>query len=152
MSGKYKNVAYYPGCALEGTGHAYNRSTKELGKALGLKLTDLEIWLTAHNAIPTMRIVEGFRSLALQRQGARGDASFNACRETCRELVYHRNLVCLDPAHPDTARRLRLGAMVARHLALFIGGKLEVAGLGEFCCASRPLRSQEANTQPAEIA
>ena len=33
MSGKYKNVAYYPGCALEGTGHAYNRSTKELGKA-----------------------------------------------------------------------------------------------------------------------
>jgi hypothetical protein len=152
MSGKYKNVAYYPGCALEGTGHAYNRSTKELGKALGLKLTDLEIWLTAHNAIPTMRIVEGFRSLALQRRGARGDASFNACRETCRELVYHRNLVCLDPAHPDTARRLRLGAMVARHLALFIGGKLEVAGLGEFCCASRPLRSQEANTQPAEIA
>jgi hypothetical protein len=152
MSGKYKNVAYYPGCALEGTGHAYNRSTKELGKALGLKLTDLEIWLTAHNAIPTMRIVEGFRSLALQRRGARGDASFNACRETCRELVYHRNLVCLDPAHPDTARRLRLGAMVARHLALFVGGKLEAAGLGEFCCASRPLRSHEPNMQPAEIA
>jgi len=48
--------------------------------------------------------------------------------------------------------KLRLGAMVARHLALFIGGKLEVAGLGEFCCASRPLRSQEANAQPAEIA
>jgi hypothetical protein len=112
----------------------------------------LEIWLTAHDAIPTMRTVEGFRLLALQRQGARGEASFNACRETCRELVYHRNLVCLDPAHPDTARRLRLGAMVARHLALFIGGKLEVAGLGEFCCASRPLRSHEPNMQPAEIA
>jgi len=112
----------------------------------------LEIWLMAHNATPTTRTVEGFRLLALQRQGARGDASFNACRETCRELVYHRNLVCLDPAHPDTARRLRLGAMVARHLALFIGGKLEVAGLGEFCCASRPLRSHEPNMQPAEIA
>ena len=25
---KYKKVAYYPGCALEGTGHSYNRSTK----------------------------------------------------------------------------------------------------------------------------
>ena len=112
----------------------------------------LEIWLTAHDATPTTRTAEGFRLLALQRQGARGDASFNACRETCRELVYHHNLVRLDPAHPDTARWLRLGAMVARHLALFIGGKLEVAGLGEFCCASRPLRSQEANTQPAEIA
>jgi len=111
----------------------------------------LEVWLSAHDTTPTTSSVEGFRLLALQRQGARGDASFNACRETCRELVYHRNLVCLEPAHPDTARRLRLDAMVARHLALFIGGKLEVAGLGEFCCASRPLRSQEANTQLAEI-
>ena len=44
MSGKYKKVAYYPGCALEGTGHAYNRSTKELGKALGLELTELKNW------------------------------------------------------------------------------------------------------------
>ena len=31
---KYKKVAYYPGCALEGTGHSYNRSTKAVGKAL----------------------------------------------------------------------------------------------------------------------
>ena len=112
----------------------------------------LEIWLTAHDATPTINKVEGFRLLALHRQGARGDASFNACRETCRELVYHRNLVFLDPTHPDTARRLRLGAMVVRHLALFIGGKLEVAGLGEFCCSSRPLRQREAIAQPAEIA
>jgi hypothetical protein len=57
-------------------------------------------------------------------------------------------LICLDPLHPDTARRLRLGAMVARHLALFVGGKLEVAGLGEFCCASRPLRQHETMMQP----
>jgi len=119
---------------------------------LALGDTILETWLTAHNATSTTSSVEGFRLLALQRQGARGDPSFNACRETCRELVYHRNLVRLEPAHPDTARRLRLGAMVARHLALFIGGKLEVAGLGEFCCASRPLRSHEPNMQPAEIA
>ena len=33
---KYKKVAYYPGCALEGTGHSYNRSTKAVGKKLGL--------------------------------------------------------------------------------------------------------------------
>ena len=31
---KYQEVAYYPGCALEGSGHAYNRSTKALGKKL----------------------------------------------------------------------------------------------------------------------
>jgi len=120
---------------------------------LALSEAILEIWLTAHGATPTTTgTAEGFRLLALHRQGARGDASFNACRETCRELVYHRNLVCLDLAHADTARRLRLGAMVARHLALFIGGKLETAGLGEFCCSSRPLRRHEADMRPAEIA
>jgi hypothetical protein len=107
----------------------------------------LEIWLTARGETPTMRTVEGFRLLALHRQGARGDASFNACRETCRELVYHRNLVCLEPTHADLARRLRLGAMVARHLLLFISGKLEVAGLGEFCCSSRSLRQDDASRQ-----
>jgi hypothetical protein len=114
--------------------------------------TILELWLTAHESVPTAHTVEGFRLLALQRQGARGDPSFNACRETCRELVYHRNLVTLDPAHNETARRLRLAAMVARHLALFVGGKLEVAGLGEFCCSSRPLRAGEAAAQRVEIA
>jgi len=119
---------------------------------LGLGEATLEIWLAAHHVEPTTRKVEGFRLLALHRQGARNNPSFNACRETCRELVYYRNLVVLDPAHADSARRLRLAAMVARHLALFIGGKLEVAGLGEFCCSSRPLRQREANAQPAEIA
>ena len=37
-------VAYYPGCALEGTGHAYNRSTKRIAKKLGLKLVEIENW------------------------------------------------------------------------------------------------------------
>jgi hypothetical protein len=106
--------------------------------------TILEVWVAARGETPTAGEVEGFRLLALHRQGARGDASFNACRETCRELVYHHNLVRLDLASADVARRLRLGAMVARHLQLFIGGKLQVAGLGEFCCAARPLRQNEA--------
>ncbi len=41
---EYKKVAYYPGCALEGTGHAYNRSTKALGQALGLELDEVKNW------------------------------------------------------------------------------------------------------------
>ena len=120
------------------------------GELLALGEVILEIWLAARGKRPTARTVEGFRLLALHRQGARGDPSFNACRETCRELVFHHNLVGLDPAHADVARRLRLGAMVARHLQLFIGGKLEVAGLGEFCCSSRPLRQRDAPAQSAE--
>lgn len=134
-----------PDAALVADAPALADELLELGEAV------LERWLVARGATPTTRTVEGFRLLALHRQGARGDASFNACRETCRELVYHRNLVALEPAHAETVRRLRLGAMVARHLALFVGGKLEVAGLGEFCCSSRPLRQHDTAAQ-AEIA
>ena len=60
----------------------------------------LESWLSAHGKAPTARTVEGFRLLALHRQGARGDASFNACRETCRELVITATLFASMPSMP----------------------------------------------------
>lgn len=102
----------------------------------------LEAWLRSRGQEPTEETVEGFRLLALHRQGARGDPSFNACRETCRELVYLRNLVALHEDDPDeAARALRLQAMVLKHLALFVGGKLQEAGLGDFCCSARPVRA-----------
>lgn len=99
-----------------------------------------ESWLQAKGVTPTKAKHEGFRLLALQRQGARGDPSFNACRETCRELVFHVNCIRLEPYSKETVRRVRYAAMVARHLLLFIDGKLENSGLGEFCCSSRSLR------------
>jgi hypothetical protein len=104
----------------------------------------LSHWIVARGETPTDATREGFRLLALHRQGARGEPSFNACRETCRELVYHYNLIAMEPAHPDTARRLRLAGMVAKHLYLFVSGKMEVAGLGEFCCSSRPIQAAQA--------
>lgn len=103
----------------------------------------LERWVAARGEAPTLHTHEGFRLLALHRQGARGEPSFNACRETCRELVYHRNLIAHEPAHPEVARRLQMASMLAMHLLLFVSGKLQVAGLGEFCCASRPLRTAD---------
>lgn len=112
----------------------------------------LEAWLEAKGATPTDATREGFRLLALHRQGARGDPGFNACRETCRELVYHRNLILADPDSSEAGRRARLGAMVLRHLALFIGGRLEEAGLGDFCCSSRAVRlaaAPETRSHPA---
>ncbi|HUI15439.1 MAG TPA: hypothetical protein VL048_18425 [Xanthobacteraceae bacterium] len=127
-----------------------SRAEECADELLALGETILETWLIARGDMPTAGTVEGFRLLALHRQGARGEPSFNACRETCREIVYYRNLVRLDPADPDTPRRLQLGAMVARHLLLFISGKLEVAGLGEFCCSARPLHQNEAPAQRAE--
>ena len=80
--------------------------------------------------------------MALHRQGADKDPSFNACRETCRELAYHYNLLGQQPDHPDTAQRARMMALVANHLYLFIGGKMESQQLGEFCCSSRPVRER----------
>ena len=100
----------------------------------------LEEWLRARGEAPTAERIEGFRLLALHRQGARGVPSFNACRETCREIAYHYNLL---GTKPDGKTELMMG-MLVEHLALFVRGKMEVEGLGEFCCSSRPLRKEEA--------
>jgi len=101
----------------------------------------LEHWVTAQGDIPTDEMREGFRLLALHRQGSKGDPSFNACRETCREIVYHYNLVTMQPEHSDITDRLYMMGLVSKHLYLFVSGKLQVAGLGEFCCAAKPIRS-----------
>lgn len=101
----------------------------------------LEHWVSARGLDPTRDAREGFRLLALHRQGCVDEPSFNACRETCRELAWHYNLVTSDPGSEATPGRLRMMAMVANHLFLFVSGKLEVAALGEFCCSSRPLRA-----------
>jgi hypothetical protein len=98
----------------------------------------LEEWLRARGEAPGGDTVEGFRLLALHRQGARGVPSFNACRETCREIAYHYNLLGMKP----DARTERMMGLLVEHLRLFVRGKLEVAGLGDFCCASRPLRKE----------
>lgn len=110
----------------------------------------LEQWVIAKDKEPTPDLREGFRLLALHRQGADKDPSFNACRETCRELVYHYNLLNSQPDHPDSAQRARMMGWVANHIFLFISGKMETEQLGEFCCASKPLRETvdaEANAQ-----
>jgi hypothetical protein len=100
----------------------------------------LEHWVTARGDTPTDETREGFRLLALHRQGAKGDPSFNACRETCREIAYHYNLVTMQPEHAETTHRLDMMKMVSNHLYLFISGKMQVAELGEFCCSSKPIR------------
>ena len=99
----------------------------------------LEEWVRARGEEPTADTVETFRLLALHRQGARGVPSFHACRETCREIAWHYNLL----AGKDDEHRLRMMQMLVTHLELFVRGKMESEGLGEFCCASRPLRNRE---------
>lgn len=119
---------------------------------LALAEETLQYWIMARGDTPTDSLREGFRLLALHRQGAQDLPSFNACRETCREIAYHYNLLCAqsdqDDSDHDADRSTTLGqqqrmmAMLTRHLLLFVGGKMQVEGLGEFCCASRPLRAE----------
>ena len=56
-------------------------------EVLALGEAVLEHWVRARGKQPTDDEREGFRLLALHRQGADKDPSFNACRETCRELA-----------------------------------------------------------------
>ena len=100
--------------------------------------------------VPTPEEREGFRLLALHRQGCKDDPSFNACRETSREIAYYYNL--LKPGGPEegSAQRLMMMGLIANHLLLFVRGKMEVAGLGEFCCSSRPIRSMDSITPISE--
>ncbi len=111
---------------------------------LALSEEVLEHWVTAKGGVPTDDEREGFRLLALHRQGARGDPSFNACRETCREVAYHYNLITLEPDAAEITDRLQMMTMVSSHLYLFISGKMQVAQLGDFCCSSRPIRTGSA--------
>jgi hypothetical protein len=117
--------------------------TPETMLSLGEKT--LEHWVLAKDQVPTMDKKEGSRLIALHRQGAKGDPSFNACRETCRELVYHYNLITLDPTHKETIKRNVMMKLVASHLYYFISGKMEQSQVGEFCCSSRSIRAEQDN-------
>ncbi len=109
-------------------------------RLLDLAETVLEAWVVARGGVPTTDRREQFRLLALHHQGTRGTPSFNACRETCREIAYHYNVLHAEPGDPQRVRRQAMMGLLVRHLALFVRGKMEVEQLGEFCCASRPLR------------
>ena len=93
---------------------------------LALSEEVLEHWVTAKGGVPTDDEREGFRLLALHRQGAKGDPSFNACRETCREVAYHYNLITLEPDAAEITDRLQMMKMISSHLYLFTSGKLQV--------------------------
>ena len=110
----------------------------------------LEHWVAARDMEPTDDEREGFRLLALHRQGADKLPSFNACRETCRELAYHYNLLTGQPDHPEAEQYGRMMGLVAKHLYLFVSGKMEVEELGEFCCASKPIREKVDAERPTQ--
>jgi heterodisulfide reductase subunit B len=94
--GKHKTVAYYPGCALEGTGHAYNRSTKAVGKALGLDLVEVKNWnccgaMEVKNIDPKIQTYLSSRVMAIAANQMGMDtvmAPCNGCYHNLKKAEY----------------------------------------------------------------
>jgi len=79
-----KTVGYYPGCALEGTGHAYNRSTKRLGRKLGLNLVEIENWnccgaMEVKNIDPEIQNFLSVRNLSIAKHKMGMDVVMAPC-------------------------------------------------------------------------
>ena len=93
---RYQRVAYYPGCALEGTGHAYNRSTKAVGKALGLALDEVPDWnccgaMEVKNVDPKIQTYLSQRVLSIAANEMKADvvmAPCNGCYHNLKKAEY----------------------------------------------------------------
>jgi heterodisulfide reductase subunit B len=93
---KYQRVAYYPGCALEGTGHAYNRSTRVLGNALGLELDEVKNWnccgaMEVKNIDPKVQTYLSSRVMSIaanQMQASVVMAPCNGCYHNLKKAEY----------------------------------------------------------------
>ncbi|MDE3177020.1 MAG: CoB--CoM heterodisulfide reductase iron-sulfur subunit B family protein [Pseudomonadota bacterium] len=102
-----KKVAYYPGCALEGTGHAYNRSTKALGAALGLELEEVKNWnccgaMEVKNIDPKIQTYLSARVLNIAANEMKHDvvmAPCNGCYHNLKKAEY-------DLAHDEKSREV----------------------------------------------
>ncbi|PCJ50213.1 MAG: disulfide reductase [Gammaproteobacteria bacterium] len=93
---KYKEVAYYPGCALEGTGHAYNKSTKAVAKKLGLGLKEVEDWnccgaMEVKNIDPKIQTYLSAKILSITANDMHHDvvmAPCNGCYHNLKKAEY----------------------------------------------------------------
>ena len=93
---RLKKVAYYPGCALEGSGHPYNRSTKALGKKLGLDLVEIKNWnccgaMEVKNIDPKLQTYLSARNMAIAGEEMGFDvvmAPCNGCYHNLKKAEY----------------------------------------------------------------
>ena len=107
----HKRVAYYPGCALEGTGHAYNRSTKAVGKALGLELDEVKNWnccgaMEVKNIDPKIQTYLSSRVLSIAAKEMGHDvvmAPCNGCYHNLKKAEYD---LANDAASREVVNRL----------------------------------------------
>ncbi len=93
---KYKQVAYYPGCALEGTAQPYNTSTKAIAKELQLELKEIDNWnccgaMEVKNIDPEIQTYLSSRVLSLAKNETKQDvvmAPCNGCYHNLKKAEY----------------------------------------------------------------
>ena len=101
--GDYKKVAYYPGCALEGSGHAYNASTKAVGKELGLDLVEIENWnccgaMEVKNIDPKIQTYLSARNLSITEE-----MGFDTVMAPCNGCYHNLKKAEYDLSHDDAS-------------------------------------------------
>jgi heterodisulfide reductase subunit B len=91
----HQRVAYYPGCALEGTGHAYDRSTRAVARALGLELDELHDWnccgaMEVKNIDPHLQTFLSARNLKIAQEMGHQTvmAPCNGCYHNLKKAEY----------------------------------------------------------------
>lgn len=89
-------VAYYPGCALEGSAGPYDRSTRALVKSLGLEMDTLNDWnccgaMEVKNVHPMLQTYMSARNLAIASEQMGYDtvmAPCNGCYHNLKKAEY----------------------------------------------------------------
>ncbi len=108
---KYRDVAYYSGCALEGSGNGYDVSTRAVAKSLGLRLRDVTNWnccgaMEVKNIEPKLQTYLSSRVLsnAVNLDGAQVVmAPCNGCYHNLKKAEYD---LANDPKSQETVDRL----------------------------------------------
>ena len=96
MADQKSKVAYYPGCALEGSGSPYDRSTRAVVKDFGLEMKDLEDWnccgaMEVKNVDPMLQTYLSSRNLAIAAEKMGFDtvmAPCNGCYHNLKKAEY----------------------------------------------------------------
>lgn len=111
MSDKYKTVAYYPGCALEGTGHGYNRSTKAVARKLGLNLVEVPNWnccgaMEVKNIDPEIQNYLSARNLSIVAEKMSIDTVMAPCNGCYHNLKKVEHDIAEKPKTQEVVDRL----------------------------------------------
>lgn len=104
---KLREVAYYPGCALEGSGNGYDVSTRAIARELGLKLHDVKDWnccgaMEVKNVDPKIQTYLSSRVLSQAVNENRNNvvmAPCNGCYHNLKKAEY-------DLAHDGESREV----------------------------------------------